>query len=151
VTTSAVSRRPVVYLIAQPTVARNKKPLDLAQLYDHGEVQVLCPQGDSPTFKPAACFNVMCDRFKDFDPDVDFLVWAGGDTLSAVMAGMLLVEQGYWYFQWLRFDRDRERGSGRRLDTGKYVPVTVDLCDEDYTYDPDDETQNPSLEQEPVP
>jgi hypothetical protein len=124
-------RRPVVYLIAQPTVSRHKKAFDINGLYEHGEVQVLCPDGSSPTYTPGKVLEVMESRFEPFDPEVDFLVWAGGDTLSAVMAGMLLVEREFWSFNWLRFERDRENGTGRRLDTGKYVPVVIDLSDED--------------------
>lgn len=122
-------RRPVVYLIAQPTVSRTKKPFDLQPLYQWGEVQVVCPPGDSPTFAPQRCLTIMENRLEAFDPEVDFLVWAGGDTLSAVMAGMLLAERDIWRFQWLRFERDRETGTGRRLETGKYAPVIVDLSD----------------------
>lgn len=125
-------RRPVVYLIAQPTVSRNKKPLDLSKLYEHGEVQVLCPTGDSPSFTPVRCMDAMESRFAPYDPEVDFLVWAGGDTLAAVMAGMLLAEREVYEFRWLRWERDREEGSGRRLETGKYIPVTIDLAEPDY-------------------
>lgn len=127
-----LARRPVVYLIAQPTVSRSKKPLDLSKLYEHGEVQVLCPAGDSPSFSPLKCVETMEKRFAPFVPQVDFLVWAGGDTLAAVLAGMLLAEREIYQFQWLRWERDREEGSGRRLETGKYVPVLIDLEEPDW-------------------
>lgn len=131
----STSRKPVVYLIAQPTVSRHKKPFDLSPLYEFGEVQVVCPLSDSPTFSPRKVLSTMEARLEHFDADQDFLVWAGGDTLSAVFVGMLLVEREVYSFRWLRFERDRETGSGRRLDTGKYVPVLIDLCDsEDEPY-----------------
>lgn len=132
----AQNRRPVVYLIAQPTVSRNKKPMDLAPLYEHGDVQVLCPAGDAPTFTPVRCVEVMEQRLVNFDPTCDFLVWAGGDTLAAVMAGMLLAEAGHYTFTWLRWERDRTDDGGR-LETGRYRPVRIDISEEDFSDDDD--------------
>lgn len=129
--TAVETRRPTVYLIAQPTVSRRKAPPDLAPLYDHGEVRVVLPMSDSPTFKPVRCYEVMEDRLSHFDPELDFLVWAGGDTLSAVLIGMMLVnqEQPIWKFNWLRYERHRN-ADGSRTDKGaKYVPVVIDLRD----------------------
>lgn len=122
-------RRPVIYLIAQPTVSRKKAPVNLAPLYEHGEVKVVLPTGDSPTFTPVKCYEVMERRLADFNPDRDFLVWAGGDTLSAVMAGMILVNQEdpVWRFNWLRYERVRNADGSRSDHGAKYVPVIIDL------------------------
>jgi hypothetical protein len=124
------TRRPIVYLIAQPTASKRKAPLDLSPLYVHGDVQVVLPMSDSPSFQPLRCYKVMARRLEQFDPEVDFLVWAGGDTLSAVMVGMILInfEVPIWRFKWLRYERHRHE-DGTRTDQGaKYVPVIVDLC-----------------------
>lgn len=132
--TVSEGRRPVVYLIAQPTISRRKSPINLQPLYEYGEVQVVLPMSDSPTFKPVACYEVMEDRLSRFDPDMDYLVWAGGDTLSAVLAGMILVNQEdpIWRFTWLRYERYRNE-DGTRTDKGaKYVPVVIDLRDPQY-------------------
>lgn len=123
------ARRPVVYLIAQPTVSRTKKPPVLDDLYNHGDVQVVCPTGDSPTFKPRECLAAMEQRLEQFDPDVDFLVWAGGDTLAAVFAGLLLAEREVYEFTWLRYERRRLEDGTRTDDGAKYVPVRINLCD----------------------
>jgi hypothetical protein len=126
--------RPTVYLIAQPTVSRRRPPLNLEPLYAHGEVQVVLPMSDSPTFTPVTCYEVMEDRLSRFNPEVDYLVWAGGDTLAAVMAGMILVnqEEPIWRFNWLRYERHRN-ADGSRTDKGaKYVPVVIDLRDPQY-------------------
>lgn len=128
----ATDRKPVVYLIAQPSVSRSKKPIDLGPLYEHGDVQVVLPQGDSPCFTPDKSFAVMEQRLDAFDPDIDFLVWAGGDTLSAVFAGMLLAERDIWSFAWLRYERARTPDGQRTDDGAKYVPIEVDLRDPQY-------------------
>lgn len=136
------TRRPVVYLIAQPTVSRNKtKPFDLNPLYDHGEVQVVLPMGDSPTFTPIKCMDVIEKRLEAFDPDIDFLVWAGGDTLAAVMVGLALAQMEIWCFRWLRYERAR-LPDGSRTDIGaKYTPVDIDLSDPSYEGSDDTEQQ----------
>lgn len=129
--TVADTRRPTVYLIAQPTVSRRKPPLNLEPLYKHGEVQVVLPMSDSPTFNPVTCYEVMENRLANFDPEIDMLVWAGGDTLAAVMAGMILVNRDnpIWCFKWLRYERHRQP-DGSRTDKGaEYVPVVIDLHD----------------------
>lgn len=133
--TVSAARRPTVYLIAQPTLSRRKPPINLAPLYEHGDVQVVLPMSDSPAFEPTTCYKVMEDRLRHFDPDNDFLVWAGGDTLAAVMVGMILVnqEEPIWCFKWLRYERVRLE-DGSRTDKGaKYVPVVIDLSDPQYT------------------
>lgn len=137
-----LKRKPVVYLIAQPTVSRNKKPIPLDALYDHGEVCVLCPAGLSPSSKPGDVLVLMENRFLPFDPDVDHLVWAGGDTLSAMFAGMLLAQRDIWEFSWLRYERPRTPDGGRTDVGAKYEPVWIDLANWD---DEEDVPAPPSL------
>lgn len=133
-TTAVMSRPAVVYLIAQPSISRKKKPINITPLYEHGEVRLVLPQGDSPTFSPKKCCELMHDRLfpeegQQYDPDIDYLVWAGGDTLAALFAGMLLAELEIWRFKWLRYERAR-LSNGDRVDEGAaYVPVTIDLTD----------------------
>lgn len=133
------ARRPTIYLIAQPTLSRRKPPLNLEPLYEHGEVQVVLPMSDSPTFNPAHCYDMMEARLSKFDPAIDYLVWAGGDTLAAVMVGMILInqEEPIWCFNWLRYERFRNP-DGSRTDIGaKYVPVVIDLRTSDETLEED--------------
>lgn len=137
--TGPEGRRPTVYLIAQPTISRRKAPLNLEPLYEHGEVQVVLPMSDAPTFNPVTCYEVMEKRLENFNPEIDFLVWAGGDTLSAVMVGMILINQAepVWRFNWLRYERFRHP-DGSRTDKGaKYVPVVIDLADPQNSHEGD--------------
>lgn len=119
----------MVYLIAQPTVSRTKKNMNLDPLYEHGEIKVVLPVGDAPAFSPNKCVSVMSARFKEFDPEQDFLVWAGGDTLAALMVGYLLHQRGFTVFNWLRYERKRLPDGTRTDDGAIYVPVRIDLRD----------------------
>ena len=113
-----------VFLIAQPTIAKNGHLPDLTPLADYGEVTLVVEVGERP------------DRLKDFDAETDYLVWAGGDTLSAVMAGAILTQLGHRFFRWLRFERGRRKGVAeaggqarveRDDNRGWYTPVEVML------------------------
>lgn len=119
-----------VYLIMQPSVARDKPPLDLTPLYEHGDVKVLLPAGSYPTYQPDKCRKLIREGLAGFDETKDRLVWAGGDTLAAVMAGIVLERMGVNEVMWLRIDR--KLVDGKRVNAGmRYVPVKVSLITED--------------------
>ena len=85
--------------------------------------------------------HVMASRFQGFNPDTDFLVWAGGDTLAALLVGMLLMEREVYRFQWLRYERKRLDDGSRTDEGAAYVPITVDLRDPQiglFTHEDDD-------------
>lgn len=100
----------------------------LELLAEHGEVQVLVRAGDSPTFTPKQTLKHLCERLRAFNPEQDFLVWAGGDTLAAVLVGVALERLGHTNVRWLRYERGRDPVHGTRTDEGaKYRPVDVPL------------------------
>jgi len=124
---------PTVYLIAQPTVSRGGDLPKLKPLAEWGEVRVLINPGEDPRYHPGRALGRIRARLAGFDPARDFLVWAGGDTLAAVLVGAVLMdfatEEGATFetFQWLRWERGRD-AHGNRSDTeGKYVRITVPL------------------------
>ncbi len=126
---TVAAQTPTVYLIAQPSISRRKEPPNLKPLYEHGEVQVVLPTGDSPTFDPQKCYDMMHERLAKYNPETDFLVWAGGDTLAALMAGMYLGNEQIWRFRWLRYERHRLPDGSRTDEGAKYVPVVIDIFD----------------------
>lgn len=133
-TVVAPDRPAVVYLIAQPSLSRKKAPVNITPLYEHGELKLVLPQGDSPTFAPKKCIDLMGKRLfpeegEEYNPDYDYLVWAGGDTLAALLTGMLLAEREIWSFKWLRYERARLADGSRTDEGATYVPITVDLTD----------------------
>lgn len=119
--------RPTVYLIMQPSVKGNGETPDLKNLSDYGDVRVLVNAGEYPTKQPKRCLRLIEKRLVDFDPRRDYLVWAGGDSLAAILTGVVLADRNWEAIQWLRYDRPRGP-DGRRTDVGaKYVPTTVPL------------------------
>jgi hypothetical protein len=118
-----------VYLICQPSVRGDGSLPDLSGLSEYGRVKVLLQGGEMPHRNPKRTMELLSERLQNYKPHRDFLVWAGGDTLSAVMIGYLLYENGWDRIQWLRFEKKREQGTGRRLDVGHYVRREIDLRD----------------------
>jgi len=123
-----------VYLIAQPTVSGTGDFPKLKPLAEFGTIKVVVEAGDYPSFKPGPIFEKLVERLKDFDAENDYVAWAGGDTLSAVMVGSALAQMGHHSYRWLRFERGRDPQTKKRTDEGgSYTPVEV------MTYIPKDE------------
>jgi hypothetical protein len=120
-----------VYLIAQPTISRHGRQLlqNPAPLTRYGDLKVLVLSGEFPSFNPERVLSLIRERLAKFDPTTDYLVWAGGDTLAAVLAGVALTQLGHTRVQWLRFDRGRDPADpDTRTDhDGRYIPVDIPL------------------------
>lgn len=118
---------PTVYLIAQPTVSRNGSLPKLEPLAEHGDVRVLVPAGDRPAFQPERTLDQIYRRLENFNPNEDFLVWAGGDTLAALLTGVALIDRNVEKFKWLRYERGRDSDGNRTDEGARYVPIEVNL------------------------
>lgn len=118
----------MVYLIAEPTVKRDATRPDLSSLAHYGEVQVCLPSGMYPSVTPDKAFDLLHHRLTAFNPTTDYLAWAGGDTLAAVMTGVVLADLGLDHVRWLRWQRGWTV-DGKRCgsDQGSYRLVEVDL------------------------
>lgn len=132
------SRPPRVFLIAQPTIKGNGAMPDTSDLGRYGTVHVLVRTGELPFRDPVKVLDLMEERLADFDPDIDYMVWVGGDTLSAVMAGYMLRAYDVRRVKWLRWSRppNPERPSERLA--GRYVPATIDFEDPQLPLELDD-------------
>lgn len=118
----------MVYLIAQPTVTGSGKFPKLEPLAEFGTIRVIVEAGDYPAFKPGMIFEKVKDKLRDFDAEKDYVAWAGGDTLSALMVGSCLAQMGHHSFRWLRFERGRDKVTNKRTEEGgSYTPVDVML------------------------
>lgn len=136
----------VVYLILQPSISRTKEPPNLKPLYEHGEVTAVLPAGRAPVFTPGECMEIIENKLADFHPETDYLAWAGGDALAALMAGMALANMDIWQFKWLRYERHRLPDGTRVHEGATYVPVDIDLRDPQFSLlgEPADEEEAPT-------
>jgi len=116
-----------VFLIQTPSIDRKGRSINIQAAAVHGDVLVVLDAGDYPTYRSAKCLDKVTHKLSEFNPDQDFLLWAGGDTLSAVMAGAVLYRFGLTRFRWLRFERFRNEDGTRDNDRGEYHPIWVNL------------------------
>jgi hypothetical protein len=120
---------PVIYVIAEPSVPKSAtgRVMDLSPLAEYStDVRFLVLRGQAPTFAKDALYQQIRASLAEFDPENDFLVWAGGDALGAVMTGIALAEKGVTRFHWLRHERSKLPDGRRDPSRGRYVPIPVD-------------------------
>jgi len=120
-------KHPTVYLIAQPSLDREGRAPDTSPLAEHGEVVVLIRAGEYPSNNPQKAVKLLWERLQEYNPETDFLAWAGGDTLAAVLVGMVLMDMGHRGLNWLRYDRPKDpKAPHKRTHIGaRYVPIPI--------------------------
>lgn len=107
-----------VYVIHAP-----RESYDVSRAAEFGELKPLFDRGDWPGMFPEGAAAKLDERLVDFDPDEDYLLWAGGDALALLLVGAVLA--GY-RVKWLRPDRKLD-ADGNRTRAFSYFPVEVDL------------------------
>jgi len=121
------TRRPRVYLLAQPSISRRGELPDLRPLGEFGDVTVIVTGDMNPMRYPGKTADAIEDKLADFDPDVDYLAAAGGATLAALVIGLVLGQMEIEQFQWLSFQRGTD-AEGRRVNEGGYYrPVRLNF------------------------
>jgi hypothetical protein len=102
---------------------------DVSPAAVYGEIRFVLSAGDRTCSNPELSMERLRRAFYDFDPKMDFIVWAGGDPLSAIVAGMVMLDLGIKKFRYLRFEKNRNTKPGEPV-TGFYSPVEVRLEEE---------------------
>jgi hypothetical protein len=103
---------------------------DVSPAAVYGEIRFILSAGDRTCSNPELSMDKLRRALADFDANHDFIVWAGGDPLSAIVTGMVLAELGIKKFRFLRFEKNRGTQPGQPV-TGFYSPVEVRLEEED--------------------
>ena len=99
---------------------------DVSPAAVYGEILFVLSAGDRTCSNPELSADKLYSALKEFDPQEDYIVWAGGDPLSAIMTGMILMDLGVTKFRFLRFEKSRSGKPGQPV-TGYYSPVEVNL------------------------
>ena len=99
---------------------------DVSPAAVYGEIRFVLSAGDRTCANPELSMERLRRELSDFNPQQDFIVWAGGDPLSAIVAGMVLIDMGITKFRFLRFEKNRNTKPGDKV-TGFYSPVEVRL------------------------
>jgi hypothetical protein len=99
---------------------------DVSPAAVYGDIQFILSAGDRTCSNPELSIEKLKKALADFDAHQDFIIWAGGDPLSAIVVGMVMVELGIRKFRFLRFEKNRNTRQGEPV-TGYYSPVEVRL------------------------
>lgn len=117
-----------VFVINQPQSRPGQFTYDVSPAKQYGEVIFLfradqpAPSAD-PHWATRHAYRVL----SDFNGD-DFLVWAGGDPLGAVIAASVASDVNEGRVKYLKWERDRDR-TGERTGGGYYVPIVLDIAE----------------------
>lgn len=103
---------------------------DVSPAAVYGEIRFVLSAGDRTSSNPELSLDKLRRSLREFNTREDFIVWAGGDSLSSIMTGMVLVELGITKFRYLRFEKNRNNRPGQPP-TGFYSPVEVNLEDKE--------------------
>jgi hypothetical protein len=127
---------PRVFLISEPSVKKAKAAggslPNITPLYEHGAIVMLLSSADPrPISNPTLALQLIEDRLEAFNPDHDFLAWAGGDTIAAMLAGVALERRGIDAVTWLRYDRGIAPDGSRTDEGARYTPLRVTLYNDD--------------------
>lgn len=117
-----------VYLIAQPSVRRDGYLPDTSALTKHGDVIVLVGAEQTPTKNPDRALELIEHRLENFDHRYDKIAWAGGDTLAAIMTGIIMSELEVPWFWYLKYERNYNPETKTRGEGGYYTPVKISVC-----------------------
>ena len=121
----------------------------MESLRDHGEeVVVLLPTGIQPWRNPKRVMSKFAAKLTDFDPIHDRIVWAGGDTLAALMIGYLLCELEVDNILWLKWERVRDAAGNWTDEGGYYREVPISLYEESRVDDSEPLTEEGDLHDE---
>lgn len=96
---------------------------DVSPAARYGDIQFVLSPGDRTSSTPELTLRKLIKALDMFKPDQDYVVWSGGDPLSAILTGAVMMELGITRFRFLRFEKNRGKDGG----LGYYVPVDVDL------------------------
>lgn len=115
-------RAPIVWRVQEPP-PHVEAQRDYSSIIGFGEMRTILGPLDNPSVNFEACRQAIIN-FKDEVQDGDYLLWAGGDPMSAFFMGLALGWIESKKLKWLRWDR-RTDGNGDRTKFGYYTPVEI--------------------------
>lgn len=110
-----MNRESVVYVIQQPSQSR-----DFKSAGQYGRLEFLLGAEERVGLLPAKAIQILRRKLRSFTKN-DYIVWAGGDPIAPVLAGIVLGEMGFTEINFLRWERERDN-SGQRSGLGYYIP-----------------------------
>lgn len=119
-----------VFVVTEPR-AKLARNLDLSGLDKYGEIRYIIPQEMRPAAAPRQGMKTILKGLRDFNPKKDYITWVGGEVIGVFMVGMAVSYFNFSKINYLMYEHDWDSETGRRLDSGRYYPIEIDV---DYTF-----------------
>ena len=103
-----------VYII-QETIGR-----DYSSALKYGRIEFILGSEDRSGILPARSLAFLRSKLRNFTKE-DYIVWAGGDPMSPVLAGIALGELAFHEINYLRWERIKNPEGLPRM-VGYYIP-----------------------------
>lgn len=118
-----------VFVINQPRPRGGVQPYDLSSAMQYGDlIFVFRADQSTPSADPEWATRHAREILRDVTPN-DFLIWAGGDPMGAVVASAIFADNTDGRVNYLKWERERTSG-GERTGRGYYIAVPVDVFED---------------------
>lgn len=120
---------PKVFVIQVPNPGGHRKATyDTTPAEQYGQIHYIFESGFSPSLNPAKAIELVHAAFEAFNPDQDFLVWAGGDPAALMVVGVLAgAYSSSGDVRWLKWENNRDPVTRQPTGSGHYIPVTFEF------------------------
>lgn len=121
----------VVYVVQEPPPVYNRTEgktvhKDLSSANRYGTLMPILSKGNQASLTPGPSLSELHRKLRHFNPDLDYICFAGGDPMSLALALLVLRDMNVKEVSILRWDRERST-DGVRTAGGFYTPVVTPL------------------------
>ena len=121
-------KQPTVYILQEPNSER-----DLSSASKFGKINFIFGSNEKPALNTESSMDKLYDAMEGYDPEQDFICFAGGDPLLEFLCGVVVVNLGVPHITRLIWNRERSP-NGQRNGNGFYVPKKIVLNEGNYGY-----------------
>lgn len=109
-------------------IQSTRKQADVSPARSYGEIFFALTHSDRTSLNPSLVYRKLRQVMTQFKPETDYILWSGGDPVSFLLLGSILLEFGMKRVRYLRYEK-RQGIVGYDSSTGYYVPVEISLGD----------------------
>lgn len=115
-----------VYLLQEPTSEK-----DLSSAAKYGRISPIIYAHEKPMQSIQQTMNRIYNCLEQFDPENDYICFAGGDPIIPFLAGVAMERIGFESVKYLVWNRDRGL-DGSKTGTGFYIPKSIPIFSNNY-------------------
>lgn len=121
-----------VFVVQKPKPGPSGNTYDVSPATEYGEIIFIFDAYENPSANPVSSLQKIRTVLESkFNPDSDYVVWAGGDPYGLFLVGFVVCESNL-PLRWLRFERLRTRpqvsdptNPHQIVKSGYYLPVEM--------------------------